>query len=219
MRNSIGSRCILPHSAVSTAGVVCDRLPAKSVEKGEDPRETYELQDPVVKGDSSTDESLIDQRPAAAEAVAGEALSKEALEGLSKSERDAYYQRLRTHNPKMFTKKVPKLTKLQAQEKQWCDQNAEESNLVNRFLLCSAQESGGAPPASGTARCELRIGCVHGIPASHSQGLKKIELSLLWRVEINLLRGEGRREGEKNGDPNVTLEPVSSGARRCGLRR
>ena len=197
MRNSIGSRCILPQGAVSTAGVVCDRLPAKSVEKGEDPRETYELQDPVVKGDSSTDESLIDQRPAAAEAVAGEALSKEALEGLSKSERDAYYQRLRTHNPKMFTKKVPKLTKLQAQEKQWCDQNAEESNLVNRFLLTSAQESGGAPPTSGTARCELRIGCVHGIPASHSQGLKKIERGAYFGALKSICCGERGDEKER----------------------
>lgn len=110
--------------------------------------------------------------------------TNEAMQDLSKAERAAYYQQMRAHNSHIPERKTPKLTKLQRQEKQWRDQNAEEENLVEHFLslmngrkTVASAPQGGGNAKSAPCRCRRvpRIGCVHSIPASHSQGFKKIE--------------------------------------------
>ena len=184
MRNSSGTRCILPHEAIAVAGVA---------------EEDAGPQIPALKEELSAEKSTKDPvgfaklqaGPVAANLVGDEVPTNEAMQGLSKAERAAYYQQMRAHNSHIPERKTPKLTKLQRQEKQWRDQNAEEANLVEHLLslmngrktVASTPQGGGnANSAPGRCRRVLRIGCVHGIPASHSQGFKKIERTAYLRA-------------------------------------
>lgn len=163
MKNRVGTRCILPQGAITVAGVA-----GKT--------DNDELEKPVLKEKArsvestkdSCDSDNIQDRPPPGNSVADEVLSK--------AERAAYYQQMKAQGK--LEAKAPTLTKLQRQEKQWHDQNPQEAEIVERFLrrtVLSAQTGGDATSTTGDGRRELRIGCVHGIPSSHSQGLKKME--------------------------------------------
>jgi len=85
------------------------------------------------------------------------------LVGLTKSERAALYARCK------FEKR-PTLSKQEKQEKQWSDQNPAQAALLNQFR---ARVQPTSLLASDGNR-SVRIGAVHGIPASHSEGLRKL---------------------------------------------
>jgi len=90
--------------------------------------------------------------------------------GLTKQERAAIYA-------KMKFEKRPKPSKLSTQDKQWRHQNPVQASLADRMKalqLESEKEGVSLKPKSNSSGNKVVIGAVHGIPASHNQGLQKI---------------------------------------------
>mmetsp|Transcript_21348 Transcript_21348/g.62215 ORF Transcript_21348/g.62215 Transcript_21348/m.62215 type:complete len:395 (-) Transcript_21348:1790-2974(-) len=96
--------------------------------------------------------------------------------GMTKQERAEQYK-------KMTFQKKPKQAKKEIQERQWCNQNTEQALLADRI---KAMDSVALSVAAGSAGRTLKIGAIHGIPSSHTQGLKKIERARYFRDLGNL---------------------------------
>ena len=115
--------------------------------------------------------------------------------GMTKEERAAQYA-------KMKFEKKPKLSKLERQTKQWRHQNPDQALLADRFKSMHVPKDGpktvpsgvdgktavrklnkndGSNDTNSSTPERLRVGAVHGIPASHDVGMKKIERKSYFR--------------------------------------
>jgi len=73
------------------------------------------------------------------------------------------------------SKKPVAVPKRDVQEKQWRDQNRDQARLCKEFgERIYAETEASSPPAARNAGSSLLIASVHGIPALHTQGLKKV---------------------------------------------
>jgi len=156
MRNVISRLpALLPHGVVSSVplfpcGSTCADLPIDGCVSSSTPPATEACITELKKPSRPRDGKV------------APALPPEQLVGLTKAERAALYANYQ------FEKR-PALSKLEKQEKQWSDQNPAQAELLSRFR---ARAQPTLPVMQELQ--SLHIGAVHGIPASHSEGLRKL---------------------------------------------
>ena len=93
------------------------------------------------------------------------------LVGLSKKDRAALWAAC------SFERR-PQPTKLERQQRQHKAQQPEEARLAERLRALhvgAASRTAGSASATAAAAASLVLGAAHGIPASHTQGLRKVE--------------------------------------------
>jgi len=208
-----GSLCLLPHGGITEVRKGRENETSLKSETAGEVQSDF-AEPPTKESDSVNSDEKLKVKPAdsdntdnAVTATATEvtdsvssappSLTKEQLAGLSKAERTAYYQQLKEAQGG-FAKKTPKLSKLEVQEKQWAHQHPEQAALTEEFEFVMKKEGNYYFKKAGTSCAEtgVRIGSVHGIPSSHSQGVHKTARDKYFELVENVVG---------SGNPNIDI--------------
>jgi len=167
---SSGTPCLLPHGgsvSVPLSGLSC------LARAGREALEATRIIPPAQTSGNSSSQAARKQAKTRQRAPRIQQPQVTLPPGLSKQERKAYYERQNYI-------KLPKIRSPEQQSDQWRVQNPEQAHLGEQMQqmhekFAAATVSTVQAGSNGTSEPVLRIGAVHGIPASYTKGLQKIE--------------------------------------------